>query len=734
MNRRDDDILGAEIHRKALANLTNEMAIALRRTSGSPIVVEAMDFSTCLLDADIEHLGFAAYVLFHLGTSLLGTRFVAERVKEIGEVRPGDGWIVNDPYDGGAAHQGDVAVIMPMFHRAELLGWGFVNMHMLDMGGGGLSGIAPGAHDVYAECLRFPAVRMIRDGKLEREWEQFIRANVRAPGPVLNDLRSMIAANNVGNRKLSEVVERFGLERHRRYAALNKDITERVLRERIARLPDGVYETVEWNEWDGHDGGDQLLELGLRMEVRGSDLKFTYRGAPQIDGFVNAGRGAMWGQTVTALLTTLAYGDLPVNGGLWRPLSIELGPPGTLVHPLPPAPVSDGHAEVGMRACKMTREVLSQALALSDDPTLRARVGGRAHDGTPVSALYGRNQHGGTSVILYLDSPTGIGGGAQSIQDGQDGYGSTCMTGCGLSDLETHEADDPVLFLWRRVVANSGGPGQFRGGQALEQAFALAYVDSLGGPAWNSCAEVPAAGFGGGFPGAGSSYYIVRDPNLRELLARGETPLPERLEGRHEITPNKVGYMTLHRDDVLVIVGGGGGGLGDPLLREAATVAADVDAGWITRDHARAAYGVVVDKHDALDAAATELARDALRASRIGGVPRRPLRAPANVGVAVVLEAASQRWHCASCTEDLGAAEDNWRTRAVLREAPIAERYAELGMNVRARREAPPVVMREHYCPACAAALAVDVTVAGSAVLPAPRLTAPSATPRRARG
>ena len=105
MNVRNDDVLGAEIHRKALHNLTNEMAIALRRTSGSPIVVEAMDFSTCLLDTECEHLGFAAYVLFHLGTSLLGTRFVSQMVEEIGEVRPGDGWIVNDPYDGGAAHR-----------------------------------------------------------------------------------------------------------------------------------------------------------------------------------------------------------------------------------------------------------------------------------------------------------------------------------------------------------------------------------------------------------------------------------------------------------------------------------------------------------------------------------------------------------------------------------------------------------------------------------------------------
>ena len=717
------DVVGAEIHRKALHNLTNEMAIALRRTSGSPVVVEAMDFSTCLLDTEPEHLGFAAYVLFHFGTSLLGTRLVAELARAAGDLGPGDGWIVNDPHDGGAAHQGDVAVIMPMFHRDEHLGWGFVNMHVLDLGGAGMSGIAPGAHDVYAECLRFPAIRMIKNGVIDREWQHFITANVRAPGPVLNDLRSMIAANNVGNRKLGEIVDRFGVARYREFCAINKNITEQVMRDRIARIPDGTYEAVEWNEWDGHDGPDRLLELRLALEVRGSCLHFRYSGAPQIDGFVNAGKGAMWGQTVTALLTALAYGDLPVNGGLWRPLSIDLGAPGTIVNPRAPAPVSDGHAEVGMRACKLTRDVLSQALALSDDAQLRSRVAAKAHDGTPVNALFGANQHGSTSVIVYLDSPTGVGGGAQSVHDGQDIYGSTCMTGCGLSDLETHEAADPVLFLWRKVVPNSGGPGQFRGGQSLQQAFSLAYVETMGGPAWNSCAEVPPSGFGGGFPGAGSSYYLVREPNLAALHSQGQLALPERLQGRREVTHNKVGHMTMNRDDVLVFVSGGGGGLGDPLLRDRAAVVADLAAGWITAGHARVAYGVIVNAHGALEEVASDAAREALRCARIGGAPRRALRAPASAGVAVVLAASGTHWQCASCEETLGASHANWRVAAVVQESGISARFAELEMNVRARSEEPAVMLREYYCPACAAALTVDVVVAGTAVLPTPQLT-----------
>ncbi|HEX4306829.1 MAG TPA: hydantoinase B/oxoprolinase family protein [Solirubrobacterales bacterium] len=721
------DVLAAEVHRKALHNVTQEMAIALVRTSGSPIVVEAMDFSTCVMDTQPEHLGMAAFVLGHFGTSIVGTQVIIDMLGD-DEVRPGDGWIVNDPHEGGAAHQGDVAIIMPFFHGTEHLGWGFVNMHVLDVGGAGLSGIAPAAHDAYGEGLRFVPTRVIREGSIEPEWERFIAANVRAPGPVLNDIRSMIAANNVGNGKLNEVIDMFGMTRFKEYCEINKDLTEKVLRERIAALPDGAYESLEWDEWDGHDGPDLLLEMKLRMEIDGSDMRLAFTGAPQIDGFIQAGKGAMWGGAIGPLLTTLGYGDLPINGGIWRPLDIDLGEPGTVVNPTLPAPVSDGHAQVGMRAGKLLKDALSQALALSDDPVLRSRVGGKAHDGTPVSSLFGPNQHGTSSVILYLDSPVGIGGGAQSIGDGQDAYGATTMTGCGMSDLETHEAADPVNFLWRKVVPNSGGPGQYRGGQALDQAFAIAYVDTMGGPAWNSCAEVPPSGFGGGFPGSTSRFYIVRESNIKGLLAKGEAPTPERLEGTMEPQRNKVGFMKLDAEDVLVIVSGGGGGLGDPLLRELPSVVDDLHAGWITAEHALAAYGVVVDADGKLDADATAEAREGIRERRIGGAPERALALPARgAGVAVALDPAGSAWVCGSCDHALGSAASNWREAAVLAERRIEERFAELAMYVRARSEEPGVLMREHYCPRCAASLAVDVVTAGTPAVPAPELRSPVA-------
>jgi N-methylhydantoinase B len=721
MNHANYDVVAAEIHRKAIENVTNEMAISLVRTSGSPVVVDAKDFSTCVMDLVPEHLGFAAYVLMHFGTSLLGTQFISEMSKNLKDISPGDGWIVNDPYEGGAAHQGDVAVIMPMFHNEDHVGWGFVNMHILDVGGSGLGGIAPGATDVYSEGLRFPAIRAIRNGELQPEWQRFIAANVRVPAPVLNDIRSMIAANKVGNQKLNIVIDKFGRERYDEYCQINKNITEDVVRSRISAIPEGTYEAVEWCEFDGHNGPDQLLEMRLRLEVSKGELHFSFSGAPQIEGFVNAGKGAMWGQVATAVLTTLAYGDVRVNGGFWRPIKIDLGASGTIVCVSSPAPVSNGHVAVGMRASKLTFDVLGQALSLSKDPVLRGRIGGKPHDGPAVAGLIGDNQHGGTSVVFYLDHASGIGGGAQSIGDGQDAYGCACMTGCGLTDLEVHEYTDPLLFISRNVVENSGGPGYFRGGQGIEQVFALQYTERLAGQLSNPCAEVPASGIGGGFPGAAGTVQVLRETNIQSSLDRGSMPDREHLHGRHDILPNNSSRLVLAKGDVLAMAGGGGGGLGDPLLREPERVAIDLANGYITADHAAAAYGVVIE-NGAVDAAKSIARRKAIRMKRIGGTPQQDLAMPRSPGVSVVCENAAAPWLCGSCSTELAGPNENWRNGSIVVETDIAERFEQLHMNVRKRKEKPAVVVREYYCPACAMALNIEVLTEDSPMSHAPQL------------
>jgi N-methylhydantoinase B len=723
------DPIAVEIHRKALENIVNEMGLTLARTSGSPVVTDGKDFSTCLLDPDGEQLSLVAYVLIHAASSVIGVRTLIEQLAAEGdEPRPGDGWIVNDPHHGGAVHQGDVGIIMPTFYRGQHVGWGFANVHVLDIGGAAVSGFNPTARTVYEEGLRFPVVRVIRNGRLEEDWERYLEANVRVPSAVLNDIRSMIAANVVAERKLADVLDRFGLERHNHYAAISKQLSEDLLRRRIEGMPDGVYESVSWAEFDGH-GVDTLIELGCRLEIDGSDLNFSFWGDPQVDSYMNSATGGMYGCLMTSLLTSLGYGDLPFNAGIWRPLTIDLGPPGTVVNSVPPAPVSATHAEVGMIALKLVKDVLSQALALSSDPVLRSRAAGHACDGAGTIGIAGRNQHGTTSVVYYLDTVVAEGGGAQTTGDGLDCYGASMMSGCGMADVERHESSDPVVFLWRRLQENSGGPGVFRGGQGIEQAFYIDYTDELAGFAKTISAHVPSKGFGGGMPGSASTVVPLPAANAHELMASGVHIRERTLASQEQPIRNKQVPYVAHRGDIVRFLPGGGGGLGDPLLRDPGLVARDVRDGYITLAHATAAYGVVLDAAGGVDEEATRRRQHQIRRDRIGGEPREPLLLRDAAGISLVIE--DEKWACGYCGHPLAPVAENWRDGAVVREVDAVARFRDLGMRVRDRSESPPIVVREHYCPSCAGALGVDVTLAGRRPSPAARLHAVPAAAER---
>ncbi len=723
MSVRPFDPVAVEIHRRALESITNEAAITLTLTSGSPVIYEVQDFATSLLDRDGDQLSLSLTCLLHVGSSLLGTRALIDEIGPDATVRPGDGWIISDPYSAGAMHQGDVAIIMPQFYGDEHVGWAFANVHVVDVGGSGISGFAPSARSVYEEGVRFPPTKIVTGGAIEPGWERYIEANVRMPQLVLNDIRSMLAANNVSQRKLNETIDRYGLERFQEYCEINKQLTEQAFRRRLADLPDGVYETTEWVEFDGH-GEPLLLEIGCRMTIDGSDASFAFSGAPQIDAFINGTPGVIHGNVMTAIMTTLGYGDLPFNAGMWRPVRIDVGVPGTIVNAEPPSAVSNGHAMVGTRIVKATKDLLNQACALSENPTLRARVAGQAWDSAGLIPLAGPGHAGAPTVVFFMDQVTGVGGGAESAFDGQDGFGMTVTPGIGLPSVETNEGQQPALYLWRALQQNSGGPGTHRGGHALESAYAIYDSDGLSGAVTIGCTEVPPHGVGGGMPASAGDWSAVHATNVGELLDQGRGIRPSTLTGDSPRQPSNTGRLAVARGDVIRMHGGGGGGLGDPLLRDPQMVEADVRDGYITDDHARAAYGVELDAGGAVDGVATDARRRQMRRERIGSDPARDAHAPESAGVAVrVAEGAGGRvWTCGYCGHEIAPTSENWRSAAVVDRQRISDRYGALGMQVRERVAGPDVVLVEHHCPECASLLAADVHPETFAGFVAPRL------------
>lgn len=711
------DLIDVEVHQKSIRNIANEMAITLMRTSGSPVVTEAKDFSTCILDANVEQIAFSGYVTFHISTAVLGVEAVL-RQTPLEEIRPGDAFMCNDPHTSGAIHQGDVGIVMPFFFEDELVAWGYVNEHVLDIGGSAVSGFAPGAFDSFSETLAFPAVRVVRDGRIDAGWEQFIATNVRMAGTVLNDIRSMIAANNAGRQRLEGVLRAIGVERFKALNEESKRLSEKALRRLIEGLPDGTYESMDWVEFDAR-GTQELHEIRCRLIVDGDEMTIQFRGGPQTDSFINGAAPAMIGQAWSTLLAQLTY-DIPINAGIWRPIHFDLGPEGTIVNSVAPAPVSQSHMETGMRVNKLLADVFSQACGLSAEAALAGRVAGQVAQNMSFFTAFGIDRRSGAPTVAFpMSVGMSSGGPAQTVTDGIEVYAGQCMSGCDMPDVEMEETTQPGMILWRRVARDTGGPGVHRGGLGVATALAMLYCDRMTGGAYTNTAQVPPRGSAGGFPGAAGRWTLLRETNILELLERGTYPTEEALEGKPDTLPSKTGELVLFLGDVFTVVNGGGGGVGDPLLRDAALVSKDVVDGYVSVEAARDVYGVVADGESGVEEAATEERRRAIRRERIGHDPERSVEAD---GAVAALRVSDGRWQCARCGHDLAADGDNWRDAAVIGEAEISQRFEVLRSQVRRRTDQEPVVLREYSCPACASSLAVDVALEGSDAVTASRL------------
>lgn len=694
----DHDPIVAEVIGNRLHNIALEMATTLIRTSGSPVLTEAKDFSTAVFDRNLEHVGFSGYVIAHIGSSLEGVRAV---VREYGDdVHPHDAFICNDPYEAGAIHQGDVGIISPLFWRDELVGWAFSNAHVLDVGGMSPGGWAPVAFDCFGEALRFPAVRIVSEGKFIRDIERLLVHNVRLP-IVLNDIRSLVAANNAAQSRLSDLLDQYGLEEYERYCEVNKDLTEAVIRSRIERIPDGLYEAIDWVEYDGH-GYPGLWKVHAKVAIEGSELTLDLSETdPQCDGFVNAGYGAVVGIVGAMIMFCLAH-DTPVNAGLFRPARLIMPPPGTVLNPVVPAPVSCGHMEGTSKAGRAVWEALSKGMALSSDPATRARCAAAGVNSWPGNSWMGLSQFGEPTAFAVMDCGSG-GMGAQTPIDGLSVSSYEAQLANGIPDVEINEGFYPMLYLWRRLNGDSAGPGYNRGGLGLDFAWAPWQTPFLLGTCENAMASVPSRGMLGGYPGATHEFRVARGTRIQEVLGAQE-PLPqspEELGGSEETLVNHVAGVPLPPSDVFHQITGGGAGLGDPLLREVLRVEADVRDGLVSAEQARAAYGVVVG-----DGEATAALRSSMRAERLGGrEPARPLPEADGWRPALVLREGS--FCCGHCGAELAPTEVNWKDHAVARSGPLSERLAALSIAV--KPHTPELVLFEWCCPECAGMLETNL-------------------------
>ncbi len=576
--------------RGALEQIADEMDLHLIRAAISPIISETNDCAHGLYDARSgETIAQGGYGLPQFLANMQWTvqRVIAVAAQE-GGFAEGDLWMVNDPYLSGT-HLNDVVLVAPAFVDGKLFALFANTGHWMDMGGSVPGGWAPSATEIHQEGIIIPPLKLIEAGRMNDMLVRMIAANVRLPQQLKGDLAAMINVFAIGRRGLDALIAKYGEATLRGCIAEMMDRSERQMRSYIAEIPDGTYAALDWFDNDGVD--DVPLAVRLAITVAGSDLYFDFTGtAPTCRGPMNISDGT----TISMCLVALKhiFPDVPVNGGAFRPARFTI-PAKSILAAEYPSPVG-GTTDVVQRVVDVVFAALAQAI-----PEL---VPAAPFGTTGVATVSGRRAEGGGYYVAVYPYPGGYGGSRAS-----DGLVNGTPPGsmAKFMSVEMSEHRYPLRFEHYTIRDGSGGPGLHRGGCGSSYAI-TALGDCVVSVLGDRVDHTP-PGICGGGPAAANDVRF-------------------RIGGQDWVPPmrSKAERIALKAGDSVCLSSPGGGGYGDPLDRDLAAVAADLDAGLVSRSEAEDRYGVVVahstalgDRHrNVLDPAASAARRATLKARR----------------------------------------------------------------------------------------------------------------------
>jgi N-methylhydantoinase B len=572
------DPITVEIIRNGLLAVTEEMKTNLMRTAYNLIIYEALDFTVGLFTREGETVSIG------LGLPMF-IRGMAETVKAkikhygLEGIKPGDILVTNDAYITGS-HLNHFTFTQPIFHGGEIIAFACCMAHWLDVGGT----LGQVTTDIFSEGIQIPIVKYRREGVVNQELVDIIAMNVRMPERAMGDLRAQITAITTGERRFSELVNRYGRDAVLQSIRIMMDQSEAVARENTLNIPDGVYEAESFMDDDGVEVG-QRIPIRVRVEKRGDEMTIDLSEvSAQVRGFYNSGwtTGIACAQVAYKCLTTPT--EYPVNDGSFRPLKVIM-PMGKVISAERPFPM-----RVWMTFPMTVIDTIFKALA----PAIPNRSIAGHHADLVFPYIHGVSPGDGKLFIVGI-GPLGGGWGAKANEDG------VSATVC-INDGDTHnspteqlETKYPVLVERYQLRPDSGGAGRHRGGlgaemvvQALSPFTLTTRIDRMHCKPW---------GLDGGHDAMGNSIGIRTNGVWSEEL------------------PNaKVFGVRVRKGDAYVMRSGGGGGFGVPLERDPELVLADVRQGYVSADAARESYGVVIRPDGELDPAGTHELRQRMLA------------------------------------------------------------------------------------------------------------------------
>jgi 5-oxoprolinase (ATP-hydrolysing) len=518
LTTRPDPVL-LEIFNHLLMAIAEQMGFTLQNTSYSVNIKERLDFSCAVFDGQGQLVANAPHIPVHLGS--MGVS-VQSLIQEKGAaLEPGDVYVLNDPYSGGT-HLPDITVITPVFAEDDAsapLFYVASRGHHADIGGITPGSMPPNSTTIHQEGILINHFQLVKEGQLrETELLELLTSGdypARNPAQNLADLRAQIAANEKGSQELKRMVQHFDLETVQNYMQFVQDNAEASVRQIIAVLQDGQF------TYTMDDGTQITVTITIDRSTRSAVIDFTGTSPQQPTNF-NAPL-AVCQAAVLYVFRTLVDDDIPLNAGCLKPLQIIV-PEGCLLNPIFPAAVVAGNVETS----QAVTDALYGALGVM-----------AAAQGTMNNFTFGSDRY------QYYETICG-GSGAGPTFAGTDAV-HTHMTNSRLTDPEVLERRFPVLLESFGIRPDSGGKGQYPGGNGVIRR--IRFQETMTAAILASHRIVPPFGLAGGEPGA-----------------IGETWV-ERVDGTLETLDSKA-EVILHPGDVFAIATPGGGGFGVPVNSE----------------------------------------------------------------------------------------------------------------------------------------------------------------------
>ncbi len=555
------DPITVEIIRCALKAAANEMSAVLKKTAYNMMIYEVQDYCVSIVDPEGRTLsqneGALPIFLADLGVA------VQDGIEVYGRdnIHPGDVFLVNHPEICGQ-HLNNMVVYTPFFWEAKLLCFLAVRAHWIDVGGASTGFGSSMTRDVFEEGLQIRSVKVYAEGKPNSEVLRLIEDNIRFPESSLGDLRAQIACCRTGEERIGQICGKYGAAPFREAVEINWGQTDKLVREAVRAMPDGVYEASSFLDDDGRNFA-KTLPIKVRVTVREDELCIDFSEVcDQVPGFINC--GASGGMAVARVaFKTLTSPDREVNEGSFHALKVIL-PPGKLLSARRPAPIGGWSLSL-----PTVLDTIFRALA----PALPGRIPA-AHKGDMGGyAIFGAHPKTGRRYVCQ--NIVGGGWGGRPYEDGVSAAVSMCQGDVKNTPVELQELYYPLLYEYVRLRTDSGGAGKFRGGIGLElkvrplhELYVSRNTDRIQCPPW---------GLLGGKVAMTNQTVLQRD-------------------GAEQKLPGKFSHLIVRPGESVTFFTAGGGGYGDPLERDSTAVRRDVELGYVSKERATQDYPAVFDR------------------------------------------------------------------------------------------------------------------------------------------